>query len=336
MDEEENNAGDGKAGTEVHAQTLEDGTAPDNVVTDPSLDDLFTLDPDVKDAFEHDPFPNSGDGVDAVLEPAVVDNAGQPAKDPIVGEPTAGEPGEPAKQPEPVVTADAAKPGEPAAEPVPDAKDLKLAELQGQIASLTAQVNAAPVPVAVPAEVPKAEGPNFLPQVPDNMMAALNSEDPAERKVGVQNLVSGTAHMVYGQVMKDVQTMLEASKGQIQADTVTTTEAEKIYADFYQKFPTLDKESFKPMVMAVTRQVYAETKPAAWSEALRDAIGNRVIAELRSFAPTPPAGEGGSDNGGSPSAPNLGPAALTGGGTRPTAPSKNTLGNEVEDVIFGT
>lgn len=121
-------------------------------------------------------------------------------------------------------------------------------------------------------------------QIPDEIVRLLESDDPLDRKRALAALVAGTGRLVYQRVLDRVQALSETLPRQVEQAALSVAEQQRIYADFYGKFPELNRPELRPLVAQVAQQVAQERGITAWSEAVRDEIGNRVKGLLASVA----------------------------------------------------
>jgi hypothetical protein len=58
-----------------------------------------------------------------------------------------------------------------------------------------------------------------------------------------------------------------------------------VFHDFYGTYPQFNRPELRGVIESATRAVVAEERAAAWSAALRDKIGARVVSILNSVSP---------------------------------------------------
>lgn len=296
-----------------------------------TLDMGFKLDAEQQAALEFDPFKEGMPG-DPKPEPAKEDKAAEDSEKPAADAAAAETTEEPSPDPRP--GDQEPTPATPAA-PTVDLKDQQIADLTSTISNLTEQVGKMQKPVEATGSGVD-DGARFYREIPEPMMELINSEEPGERKQGIASLVQGVGMMVHQEIMKDLETRLQAAQSETQDGISRNAALQETYKDFYSAFPKLDDDAFRPMVAAESAAVFKELGTTEWSSAVRDAIGTRVINKLAGFSPTAPAAESvGNGNGaGSPPAEPT-PATLKGGGSRPASTAGTGSETEIEDVIFG-
>ena len=191
---------------------------------------------------------------------------------------------------------------------------------------------------AVPAPAP-AETPSFLLQMPQDLMAQLNSEEPSERSQGFSNLVNGIGQMMHGHMIKVLEEKLTATVALVEqratAQQTRSVEETAVLEDFYGKFPKLNDDAIRPLVQQVTSQLVQETGANKWSPELRDAIGIRTTQIIKAAAGNP-GGNGGGETAPGTTQPVSKPPNQMKGGARPQAASETpTAGEMIEDTLFG-
>lgn len=191
-------------------------------------------------------------------------------------------------------------------------------------------------PVQEPAP---AETPSFLLQMPQDLMAQINSEDLSERSQGFSNLVNGIGQMMHGHMIKVLEEKLSATVSLVEqraeAQKVRTVEDQAVLDDFYGKFPKLNDDAIRPLVQQVTTQLVQETGASKWTQELRNAIGIRTTQIIKAAAGSL-GGNGGGETAPGTTKPAPKPPAQMKGGARPQAASATpTAGEEIADTLFG-
>jgi hypothetical protein len=164
--------------------------------------------------------------------------------------------------------------------------------------------------------------------VPDQLLSALRSEDPAEFKAGVGAMINSVANHVWNSFVQAVQAeLLPAIPRMIDQQLSSSREQENVGRDFYGKYPQLNNPMFAPMIQTVgaaLAQEYATAgRSLAWSPELRDQIAERifgVLPQLRGTQQATPAPRRSSFS--------------TGSGARP-APAAAGPENDMMEMIFG-
>jgi len=210
-------------------------------------------------------------------------------------------------------TPPAATPEAPAA---PSASELELASLKAQVAALSAQLaekpgsgESAPDPAGTQPTAPQP----LNVQLPDELFAAITSEDPMTARQGMNTLVSTIATGLnfrfearLAELREEVGEKFTAKDSEAQA-AARQDEAAQQRAEYFEAFPTHNKPILLPSVAQEAAQLAAEFPNLPWDKNFVNALGVRVnnkLAELQGSTPVPSA----------PSIPA--PAPFTPGGNR--------------------
>lgn len=248
---------------------------------------------DVRKAMDFDPFTPAGEEV--VVPPqsganASADggaNGSQPASGGNAPNPASGSGtpagSQPAQQPA----------QQPAAQPAVDPVAAALAE-QTRLLQQVVQGQQAPggqpqgQQPAQPQD-PLATVPEYDYQIPDQLVVALNSEDPVERKAALAATIKGVAqgiHRTVAQAVVQRLTQLEQSiPNSIQSRMVQAQQAQTVMTDFYGKFPQLNTPQLRQLVKTVAEEHMKAIPNVQWSPELRDAIGAKVLGVVSSIMP---------------------------------------------------
>jgi hypothetical protein len=210
-----------------------------------------------------------------------------------------------APDPEPVVEPEAVAPASASASApapaVPVAPDTSVppADLVGMNRHLM-ETNAALVrQLAAPAgptpAAPAAPGPvedpipQYLFDLPKDVVEAVLSDDPALRVRGLQAMFSGALQTAHKRIREEYRGHVSVRERElstrIQAEMKQTGEGQRIFSDFYTKFPTLNEPALRSIVQHATQNVSAETGARSWTPELRDKIGERVFSILGKAVP---------------------------------------------------
>lgn len=126
---------------------------------------------------------------------------------------------------------------------------------------------------------------NYNFQFTPELMQGLNHEDPNVRNQSLVNLVNGVGEIIHNTVLQQVQTMLQSVREEVPQVAQTTTqqlaEHQKVFDDFYGKFPELNQPTFHALVGQIAKSFYDKNPRAGWSPALRDEIGREVYRILK-------------------------------------------------------
>ena len=193
-------------------------------------------------------------------------------------------------------TPPAATPEAPAA---PSASELELASLKAQVAALSAQLaektgsgESAPAPAGTQPTAPQP----LNVQLPDELFAAITSEDPMTARQGMNTLVSTIATGLnfrfearLAELRKEVGEKFSAKDSEVQA-AARQEEAAQQRAEYFEAFPTHNKPILLPIVAQEAAQLAAEFPNLPWDKNFVNALGVRVnnkLAELQGSAPAP-------------------------------------------------
>jgi hypothetical protein len=169
----------------------------------------------------------------------------------------------------------------------------------------------------------------IMDSMPDALINQLGSENPVERKQAVSQLMGVAMHVAHRLAAKQAVTQMRAELQQVLPAFVSEqmqahATSQRVFSDFYGKFPMLNVPELRPMVRAAATELMQETKAAGWNEQFRDALGARILQKLRGFQGAPVA---------PPSAP---PAQMTGPSARPglTTRGTTTTQQDIADLLF--
>jgi len=207
----------------------------------------------------------------------------------------------------------------------------EVAALQEQVRNLQTQIKT--TPAAAPTAQPQGEAPDPVPaynyNIPDDVMVALDSDEPVQRKAGIAALAQGVSRTVHRQVLDQMQAVFQNVVPQMieQSHTVRQT-AMSVRQDFYGKFKELDNPQLYPFVQQQAILLGQELGGITWSPEFRDTLGQRVKAALQSASGTI-----------APQVPQPAPAAapapfLAGGNARPGSVRGNPT-DDISDTLFG-
>ena len=229
----------------------------------------------------------------------IVDNMS--AEEHMRFDPFATEPVTPVVEPVPAALVPGAIPGAvpttPAAAPLP---------VEAQLALLQQQINGAQ-PVAQPVQQAAISNQNAVPvepqpvvptepdaelntmlgvydnfQVPEQLLNAINSDDPSMQAQGMQAVMIGVARAVTQQLHGHFTPQLASVDERIQTSINNTIQAQSVFQDFYGAYPVLNNPAYLPLVQATMAQMKLEPEfaNAQYGPQLRDALAARVAALL--------------------------------------------------------
>ncbi len=188
-----------------------------------------------------------------------------------------------AAPPETTTTGETPPEAVPAPEVVPD----PLQAVRDQITDLTQAVTAQATPEAAPAPTPVDvynEVPEYNFDIPDNLVTALNSEDPAERKIAIGSLMTGLSQTIHQQLSTVIRDLRDSVPETINQHTQAIQQQQQIQSEFYGKYPQLNNASLRPLVhstaMTLMQQAQSTGQAVGWTPEFMDSIGAKVLATL--------------------------------------------------------
>lgn len=162
-----------------------------------------------------------------------------------------------------------------------------IAALRAEIAQLRSQPQVQPQPA--PAQTQESKGADDLAkmygfQIPDQLYAQLESEDPGARRQALSTMFQGIAMLTHQNLRKELEQrtgeMREYVPQVIRQQQEAVQAAKQVHDDFYGTYPGLDRAELKPIVQTVGRQVAQELGIQQWTPTLRDAIAARLASAL--------------------------------------------------------
>lgn len=233
--------------------------------------------------------------------------------------------GDPVAQPEAAPTPVEQPTPEPPAPPAPDLTQT-VQELRQTVQELPHVMReaAAPKPAA-PAEpdpyLPMDGGTHLnyaqiMSQVPDQVLTGLRSENPAEQKLAVANLLGVAMHVTHRLAAKQAVEMVQAQMSRVLPEFVNEQlrardTAQAVHNDFYGKFPQLSHPALKQLVMTEAGKLAQQLGVRQWDANFRDRLGEHVMRMLPPMGqPAAPVAQ--------PATPMMGPSARPMGGMGPT------------------
>jgi hypothetical protein len=153
------------------------------------------------------------------------------------------------------------KPQSEAKPPEPSLKDV-LKEVMNEVKA------EAPKPQEQKPEEPKPEGPKYSPLVPDEIMAAIESEDPKVRQQGVSAMLGGAMNRVYADLKKEMQvtmaTVLQQVPTILQQQQSAQAEAKRNHDTFYSENPNFGTSEARKRLVAQTAIMLAQSEGKAY------------------------------------------------------------------------
>jgi hypothetical protein len=162
--------------------------------------------------------------------------------------------------------------------------------------------------------------------VPDQIAAAIMSDDPNAAKQGMDLLITAVAHNAVNMALAKVAPMIDAKMAEVVQYVQGGTQVNKMEEDFFKRFPHLNNELYRPVIQATVDEKFKAFPGARWDEVMMDAVGSTVNSKLQALginpvAPNAPAGQ--EPNGQTQPKPNgrAKPAAQLDGSTRSSVPA---------------
>lgn len=146
-------------------------------------------------------------------------------------------------------------------------------------------------PTATPAQPAKAEPekPKFNLGIPDQILAAIRSEDPKETSLAMHAVVNGVANAVWREaealVRQNVADLIQGFPRVIEAHMAARQTQNEVHTDFYGTYKQFSSPEFVPLVQATALQLINEKHAAGqpvqgWSPEFRDEVANRLFAHF--------------------------------------------------------
>lgn len=236
--------------------------------TPPGSSSAQVQEPGAREAFVFDPF--------GPAEPPAAPPAAEPAQAAPPGAPPASAPAGPA-------------PGAPSSPPSTEAA---LAEIVNQNREVLERIaNGQPAPAA-PAQAPSQQDdtPAYAFNVPDPIMAAMASEDPAVRRQGVNTLVQGLGRAIH----RTIVTQMRGEFMQVMQNYVANAQQHQqtvaeIKRDYFSAYPQHNHPQLAPIIRQISVDVAGEWRSQKWDAKMRDEVGSRVERFLAQFRAAPAA-----------------------------------------------
>ncbi len=268
---------EGSGGSEAAPPPAADTSAP------ASAADRMGVSQEIKDIFDFDPFDPSKEPAPEVTAPEVV---APPA--PLEAAPA---------QPLPAAPVEGA-----VAPPVPVSPEplqAAVQELRQVVQDLPQQLRPPPAPEQLTPEtdpwMPR-DGERALnyfevmSQIPDPVMQNLGSENLLERKQAVAQLMGVAMTVSHRLAMKQAVETVRREMSQVLPNFVSEQiknydTAQRVYTDFYGKFPQLSAPHFRPIVQQEAAKLSRQLGVAGWTPEFRDQLGKHVIGMLGQAVP---------------------------------------------------
>jgi hypothetical protein len=268
---------------------------------------------------------NSGPAVEGSSESALSDSGlndffspePTPAAPVAEGAPAQPAPGTPAAPVAPVPGA----PPVPAPAPVPGPQGTPLAreDVDGLREAITQLAGAGkPAEAAPPPPNPLTDIPSYDIKLPDQLVEAMNSPDPAIRSQSLNAVISATMktvhQQVYNQMKANIDAVVQYVPQMIEQHIQNSQTRQSVTTDFYGKYPQFDTPLLRPVVqLAFVEVIKAKpelAKAGKWTPELREAVGDYLKQHVPLGAQAPAA---------QPPKTPAAPPPVFGGGARPAA-----------------
>lgn len=154
--------------------------------------------------------------------------------------------------------------------------------------------------------------------IPDQLVAALASDNPVERQQAVGAMCTTVAQNTYRETIRAIRSELQQVLPRvIGAQIQRHTQQREIFTDFFSSYQHFSDPRIRPLVVKTAQDVAAETGARAWTPQLKEAIAQRLTETIQTMAAAAQL-----QVGPGPAAPSAPPAPpfINGGGSRP-APS---------------
>ena len=175
------------------------------------------------------------------------------------------------------------------AQPVPAPKEMdKLVESLKTVADKLSTPNGEQLTPAADAD--PIDGRFSDIQLPDNLLAAVRSENPAESAMALNIIVQGTARMAVRHAKQLMDSFVTESLPQILGSYTRAQEtAKSVHDDFYGTYPERNKAEIKPFVTQIASMMATEMgdKFKGGNAEFRDAVAQRLMAIASVAAPKP-------------------------------------------------
>lgn len=187
-------------------------------------------------------------------------------------------------------------------------------------------------------EQPKGPiAPEYKAQLPEQVLQALDSEDPAVRGNAMNGLMNGIMRTAHQVALNEVQKMRETILGEIKNEQAQTTqlteqqqEVSKLQEKYYAAFPSHKDDKMLPIVQMQSSRLAAEFPDAPFDENFIAALGSRVNKYLSDLGVQTPA----ATEGNPAKVPNK-PAAQLPAGTRSSQPGATDPFQSEQQSVLG-
>ena len=219
------------------------------------------------------------------------------------------------------------QPGQPVAQPAVPTQPNELETLRQQLGQVTRELQTLRQPAQPqPGQPGHPAGPidpvpTYQYEIPDQVLQLMASENPADRKLALGNVMTAVSRSVHGLMQKELAQVIPALARQVMMEHLGQQEVGK---DFYSKYSDLDKPHLRPLIYQIAAGWAQQNPQAGWNEQTRDAIARIVYQTFNMQFP-----------GGSPQAQPAPPAApvMMPTMTRPAVSHMPTEQEELMDLL---
>lgn len=169
----------------------------------------------------------------------------------------------------------------PTADPALALMQKELAEAKATLAEMKANRE-----VKQPEGSPKAQAaedttPEYIFDLPDQLVGMISSEDPNDVKTGITTLMAGVCRSVHKQILTEVTQniapyIMQTTIGQLQGQTQEQNTKKAIFDDFYGTYPQYNTAEYIPVVQATAGALATEMGISNYSPEFRNALGARL------------------------------------------------------------
>jgi hypothetical protein len=123
--------------------------------------------------------------------------------------------------------------------------------------------------------------------IPDHLMQAFASEDPAVRKQGLVQFSKGLAWGIHATIRKEYrQAIIDAVPPMIEQAMTGQTLMRQVFDDFYGTHKDLNRPEIRPMIVDIAQRVWQSGRFGKnWNPQMRDAVANEARGILAGYAP---------------------------------------------------
>lgn len=176
----------------------------------------------------------------------------------------------------------------------------EIAALQQQVQRLTGELDgfrrAQPAQPAQPGQPgqPSDPVPPYTYEIPDQILTLMASENPADRKLALGNVMTAVSRSVHGLMQRELAQVIPALARHVMMEHLNQQEVGR---DFYGTYKTLDKPELRPLIHQLAMTWVGQNPGVQWNAQTRDIIARMAFQtfnmplppELGGAAPAPAA-----------------------------------------------